>query len=47
MITCGVFFSVVAVDTRGYGDSDKPKGLKNYVLSVLVEDVAAIIGELG
>jgi len=38
---------VVAVDMRGYGDSDKPRGIKNYQLDVLVDDVRQMIRALG
>ncbi|KAK0061850.1 epoxide hydrolase 1, partial [Biomphalaria pfeifferi] len=40
-------FRVVAVDMRGYGDSDKPKGLENYKMNVLVQDVQELIEALG
>ena len=34
-------FQVVAVDLRGYNDSDKPKGVENYALPVLAGDILA------
>jgi len=37
----------VAVDMRGYGDSDKPQELENYALDYLVEDVPSLIRKLG
>jgi epoxide hydrolase 4 len=37
----------VAIDLRGYNLSDKPKGVEQYDLSLLVEDVAAVIRHLG
>lgn len=37
----------VAVDMRGYGDSDKPSGICEYTLDKLVEDVNQLITELG
>ena len=40
-------FQVVAIDQRGYNLSDKPKGLENYDMSLLVGDVAAVIKHLG
>jgi pimeloyl-ACP methyl ester carboxylesterase len=40
-------FRVVAPDLRGYNQSEKPQGVKNYRLSLLVEDVACLIRELG
>jgi pimeloyl-ACP methyl ester carboxylesterase len=36
-------FRVVALDTRGYNKSDKPEKQQDYDLSVLVQDVAAVI----
>ncbi|KAL7637217.1 UNVERIFIED_CONTAM: hypothetical protein RMT77_011929 [Armadillidium vulgare] len=38
---------VVAVDMRGYGESDKPKGKKNYDINVIVEDIKEMVMELG
>lgn len=40
-------FQVVAIDQRGYNLSDKPKGLENYDMRLLVADVAAVIRHLG
>jgi pimeloyl-ACP methyl ester carboxylesterase len=36
-----------APDLRGYGESDKPKGVKNYAVERLVEDAAALIDASG
>jgi pimeloyl-ACP methyl ester carboxylesterase len=36
-------FQVVAVDLRGYNKSDQPKGVENYTLDKLVEDVDAVV----
>jgi pimeloyl-ACP methyl ester carboxylesterase len=36
-------YTVVALDTRGYNESDKPQGVENYDMSLLVGDVAAVI----
>jgi pimeloyl-ACP methyl ester carboxylesterase len=36
-------FQVVAIDLRGYNLSDQPKGIENYTLDKLVEDVDAVI----
>lgn len=36
-------FQVVAIDQRGYNKSDQPKGVENYQLDKLVEDVLAVI----
>lgn len=38
---------VVAIDQRGYNLSDKPKGVENYDMRLLVTDVAAVIKHLG
>jgi epoxide hydrolase 4 len=40
-------YYVVAIDQRGYNLSDKPKGIENYDLKLLVGDVAAVIKHLG
>ena len=40
-------YRVVALDQRGYNLSDKPKGVDNYSMSLLVSDVAAVIKHLG
>lgn len=37
----------VAIDQRGYNLSDKPKGVENYDMRLLVGDVAAVIKHLG
>src|SRR5882762_7822044 len=36
-------YRVVAIDQRGYNLSDKPKGVENYSMSMLVSDVVAVI----
>ena len=40
-------FQVVAIDQRGYNLSDKPKGVENYSIQLLVSDVGAVIKQLG
>src|SRR5947208_14340575 len=40
-------YQVVAIDQRGYNLSDKPKGVENYDMRLLVGDVAAVIKQLG
>src|SRR5262245_60079081 len=40
-------YYVVAIDLRGYNLSDKPKGVENYDMRLLVGDVAAVIKHLG
>ncbi len=36
-------FQVVAIDQRGYNKSDQPKGVENYTIDKLVEDVRAVL----
>jgi pimeloyl-ACP methyl ester carboxylesterase len=36
-------FQVVAVDLRGYNQSDQPKGVENYTIEKLVGDVEAVV----
>ena len=38
---------VVAIDQRGYNQSDKPTGVDNYAFEFLVGDVAAVIEDAG
>jgi len=40
-------YYVVAIDQRGYNLSDKPKGVENYDMRLLVGDVVAVIKHLG
>ena len=40
-------YQVVAIDQRGYNLSDKPKGVENYDMSLLVSDVVAVIKAVG
>ena len=40
-------YRAVAIDLRGYNESDKPKEKSAYALSVLVEDVMGVIRTLG
>jgi pimeloyl-ACP methyl ester carboxylesterase len=40
-------YQTVAVDLRGYNLSDKPKGVENYDMKLLVGDVIAVIRHLG
>jgi pimeloyl-ACP methyl ester carboxylesterase len=41
------YFKVVAVDLRGYNDSDKPKAQSAYVIKEFVQDILGIIQGLG
>src|SRR5580704_7714637 len=36
-------FQVVAIDLRGYNQSDQPKGVENYAFDKLVGDVDAVV----
>jgi pimeloyl-ACP methyl ester carboxylesterase len=36
-------FQVVAIDQRGYNESDRPEGVENYTVDKLVGDVVAVI----
>src|SRR6267143_393140 len=40
-------YQAVAIDQRGYNLSDKPKGVENYEVKLLMADVAAVIKHLG
>jgi pimeloyl-ACP methyl ester carboxylesterase len=40
-------FRAVAPDLRGYGDSPKPRGIDEYRLPLLIDDVAELIESLG
>jgi pimeloyl-ACP methyl ester carboxylesterase len=40
-------FQVVAIDQRGYNRSDAPKGVEQYDIRLLVEDVVAVVEHLG
>jgi pimeloyl-ACP methyl ester carboxylesterase len=39
-------YQVVAIDQRGYNLSDKPKGVENYDMRLLIGDVVAVIKHL-
>ena len=36
-------FQVVAIDQRGYNESDQPEGVENYTIDKLVGDIVAVI----
>ena len=40
-------YRCVAIDQRGYGESDKPEGVENYYGRLLVEDIKNVIHALG
>lgn len=47
MQALSINYQVVAIDQRGYNLSDKPKGVENYDMTLLVSDVAAVIRHVG
>ena len=40
-------FTVVAVDMRGFNDSEKPHGIENYQAHIVTKDIAELIVKLG
>ena len=42
-----IFFRVVAIDQRGYGDSDKPSSVSDYSLMNLTNDLRQLVAALG
>jgi pimeloyl-ACP methyl ester carboxylesterase len=40
-------YRVIALDLRGYGESDKPEGIENYAMDLIVHDVELFIDALG
>ncbi|MDP6580289.1 MAG: alpha/beta hydrolase [Vicinamibacterales bacterium] len=47
MATLSVDYQVVAIDQRGYNQSDKPRGVDQYDITLLATDVAAVVSHLG
>jgi len=47
MLALSKSFRCAALDMRGYNLSDKPKGVENYKIDLLVSDVAAVITDQG
>jgi pimeloyl-ACP methyl ester carboxylesterase len=39
-------FRMVAIDLRGYNRSDKPSGVDQYAMPLLVSDIVAVIRQL-
>lgn len=37
----------VALDMRGYNESDKPEGVKNYVIDYMTSDIREVVSSLG
>lgn len=42
-----MLLTVVAVDMRGYNDSEKPPGIASYRLAQLASDIEALVPALG
>lgn len=42
-----MFHRCVAVDMRGYGDSEKPEGVHHYKIELLADDIKDLIRQLG
>jgi pimeloyl-ACP methyl ester carboxylesterase len=40
-------YTVVALDLRGYNESEKPRRVKDYRLSILIDDITGLIESLG
>ncbi len=40
-------YRVVAIDQRGYGDSDTPIGVANYTMKILAADISEVVAGLG
>ena len=40
-------YRAAALDLRGYNDSDQPKGVDNYAMPLLIDDIAAVIAAEG
>jgi epoxide hydrolase 4 len=40
-------FKVVSIDMRAYNESDKPEGIENYRMQYLLDDIKAVIEDLG
>lgn len=40
-------FRAIAPDLRGYGESDKPRGIANYKASLIAGDIGALVRSLG
>ncbi|MHA1298592.1 MAG: alpha/beta fold hydrolase [Candidatus Helarchaeota archaeon] len=39
----GKYFRVVAPDLRGYNKTDKPKGVENYKINILIQDILGLV----
>ncbi len=43
----GKYFKVVAPDLRGYNKTDKPEGVENYKINILINDILGLVKGLG
>lgn len=41
-----MFYRVVAIDQRGYNQSDKPRGKQNYEIENMISDLKALVHHL-
>ena len=41
------FYTLIIPDLRGYNLSDKPEGVENYAIDILIEDIKGLIEVLG
>lgn len=41
------FYRTVAIDMRGYGDTEKPVGKDAYQMDKLVDDIKGVVDALG
>jgi len=39
----GEYFKVVAPDLRGYNETDKPEGVENYKIGILLQDILGLV----
>jgi pimeloyl-ACP methyl ester carboxylesterase len=47
ILTLAKQYKVVALDMRGYGDTDKPSNVTDYLPEILANDIAAVVHALG
>lgn len=40
-------FRVIAIDQRGYNQSDKPRGKHNYKIENMISDLKELVHQLG
>lgn len=47
IISLLIIFRCIAVDMRGYGDSEKPEKVEDYKIELLIEDIRDLVRQLG